>query len=277
MRTGTSEPMTKEREPYTMGYGPAATAIMSERTAQSHAAFFLPHLKTGMSLLDCGCGPGTITLGLAELVAPGQVVGTEIEESQVALARDNALKRGVGNARFEAADLYELPFADASFDAVFISAVLGNLQEPIRGLLEAYRVLKSGGVIGVKEFDHGGDLLYPSDPAIAKYGELYLRLRRENGHDPETGRKLGSLLLAAGFTDIQSAPVYEPFANPEGVGGFAYVSAGLLAEGWGEAFKSRGWANEADINEMRAAWQRFAAFPGAIFAAAWCEAVARRK
>ena len=79
--------MAKEREQYTMGYGPAATAIMAQRTAESHAAFFLPHLEPGMSLLDCGCGPGTITLGFADLVAPGEVVGTEIEEAHVALAR----------------------------------------------------------------------------------------------------------------------------------------------------------------------------------------------
>src|SRR5882672_10451081 len=187
--------MSKDREQYTMGYGPAATAIMAERTAQSHAAFFLPHLKAGMSLLDCGCGPGTITIGLAEAVAPGEVVGTEIEDAHVAIARQNAAKRNVPNARFEAADLYQLPFADASFAAVFISAVLGNLRAPIRGLREAFRVLKPGGVIGVKEFDHGGDIVYPSDPAIEKYGELYLRLRRENGHDPLSGRKLGALLL----------------------------------------------------------------------------------
>jgi SAM-dependent methyltransferase len=266
--------MTKDREQYTMGYGPAATAIMAERTAQSHAAFFLPHLKSEMSLLDCGCGPGTITLGFAELVAPGQVVGTEIEDTHVALARENAAQRNIPNARFETADLYELPFADASFDAVFISAVLGNLREPIRGLREAYRVLKPGGVIGVKEFDHGGDLVHPPDPAIEKYGELYLRLRRENGHDPEGGRKLGALLLEAGFSDLRFTAVYESFADAKTLGGFAYVSAGLLAEGWGEAFTSHGWATTEDISEMRTAWQRFAAFPGAIFAAAWGEAVA---
>ena len=268
--------MKKVREQYTMGYGPAATAIMAMRTAQSHAAFFLTQLKPGMSVLDCGCGPGTITLGFAGLVAPGQVVGTEIEASHVAIARKNAANRNVPNAQFEVADIYELPFAGASFDAVFISAVLGNLREPIRGLREAYRVLKPGGVIGVKEFDHGGDLIYPTDPAIEKYGDLYLRLRREHGHDPETGRKLGSLLLEAGFSDLDWAGTYESFANPRTASGFASVSAGLLAEGWGEAFISRGWATATDIQEMSAAWQRFAAFPGAIFAAAWCEAIARK-
>lgn len=266
--------MIKEREQYTMGYGPAATAIMAERTAQSHAAFFLKHLKPGMSLLDCGCGPGTITLGFAELVAPGKVIGTEIEASHVALARANAAKHGITNAQFETADIYELPFADASFDAVFISAVLANLREPARALGEAYRVLKPGGVIGIKEFDHGGDLIYPKDPGIEKYAELYLRLRRENGHDPESGRRIGALLINAGFRDLGLSAAYETFASPQALSGFAYVSAGLLAEGWGEAFISRGWATAEDVKEMREAWQRFAAFPGAIFAAAWCEAVA---
>jgi SAM-dependent methyltransferase len=267
---------SKEREHYTMGYGPAATTIMSLRNAQSHAAFFLPQLKPGMSVLDCGCEPGTITLGLAAVVAPGQVVGTEIEDSHVALARENAAKLNVPNARFEAANIYALPFADASFDAVFISAVLGNLHEPIRGLREAYRVLKPGGVIGVKEFDHGGDLIYPSDPALEKYGELYLRLRRENGHDPETGRKIGVLLLAAGFSGLNLSAVYESFADSNAVGGFAHVSAGLLAEGWANKFLDRGWATAEDVKEMSDAWRRFAASPGAIFAATWCEAVARK-
>ena len=266
-----------DREQYTMGYGPAATAIMATRSAQSHASFFLPHLKPGMSLLDCGCGPGTITLGFAELVAPGQVIGTEIEDSQVELARENAFQRKVSNARFETANIYELPFADSSFDTVFISAVLGNLQEPLRGVREACRVLKPGGLIGVKEFDHGGDLVYPLEPAIQQYRELYFRLRSENGHDPLSGRKLGALLLNGGFVDLKLSACYELYADPGSVQGFAQVSAGLLRESWGEAFMSRGWATRDDIQEMSDAWSRFSNFPGAIFAAAWCEAVARKK
>jgi SAM-dependent methyltransferase len=269
--------VSQDREQYTMGYGPAATAIMAVRTAQAHAAFFLPQLRSGMSVLDCGCGPGTITIGFAEIVAPGQVVGTEIEDSQVALARENAAKRNVPNARFELADIYALPFERFSFDAVFISAVIGNLREPVRGLREAYRVLKPGGVIGIREFDHGGDLLYPMDPALKQYNECYRRLRSENGGDPESGRKVGAFLLDAGFRDVKMSACYESMADPQVLRGVAGVFAGLLSEGWGDAFEDRGWATTEDIRAMSDAWLRFPATQGAFYAAAWCEVLAQKE
>ena len=269
--------MSKDREQYTMGYGPAATAIMAIRTAQTHAAFFLPSLKPGMSVLDCGCGPGTITIGFAELVAPGQVVGTEIEDSQVALARENAAKRNVSNARFELANIYTLPFESASFDAVFISAVLSNLREPVRGLREAYRVLKPGGVIGIKEFDHGGDIFYPLDSALKQYNECYWRLRSENGHDPESGRKVGAFLLDAGFRDVKMSASYESMADPAALRRIAGGFAGLLSEGWGDAFKDRGWATAEAIREMSDAWLRFPTTHGAFYAGAWCEVLAQKE
>ena len=268
--------MTKNRETYTMGYGPAAVALMGSRNAQTHAAFFLPHLKSGMKLLDCGCGPGTVTLGFAEIVAPASAVGTDIEPSQMALATETAAKRQLANARFEVADIYELPFEDSSFDAVFMSALIGNLREPARGLREAYRVLKPGGVIGVKEFDHGGDIVYPLEPAMANYDKLYRRLRAENGHNGESGRMIGALLLEAGFSDLDMSATYETLSNPKVLQSVAQVFIGLLAESWSDAFTSRGWATAADIQEMRDAWLRFAEFPGALFVAAWCEAVARK-
>jgi ubiquinone/menaquinone biosynthesis C-methylase UbiE len=266
--------MTSPRENYVMGYGPAALSLMGRRTAQSHAAFFVPYLKSGMELLDCGCGPGTITLGFAGLVAPGTAVGTDIEASQVAIATAHAAKQNIANARFEVANVYALPFADESFDAFFMSAVLGNLQQPTRAWREAFRVLKPGGVIGIKEFDHGGDIVHPLEPAMAKYDELYNRLRREYGHSGEVGRTIGSLLLEAGFAELQMSASFETLSNPNVLRSAADVFMGLLAEGWSDAFTSRGWATEHEIQEMRDAWLRFAAFPGALFVAAWCEAVA---
>src|SRR5947207_3505290 len=204
-----------DKEQYTMGYGPAATAMMANRTAQRHASFLVPHLKPGMRVLDCGCGPGSVTIGLAEIVAPGDVVGTEIEASQLAFGRAAAQKREIKNVTFERADIYELPFGNESFDSIFISAVLGNLREPLRGLQEAHRVLRPGGVIGVKEFDHGGDLLHPLTPELMKGINLYNRLRRHNGHDPEGGRKVPALLDEIGFRDVTITATYDTFAGPQ--------------------------------------------------------------
>src|SRR5215467_7322601 len=87
-------------QPYAVGYGTGATAIMASRTAEHVAGFLLPHLGAGIRLLDCGCGPGSISVGLARVVAPGEVVGIDIEATQVEAAQKRAHELGVSNARF---------------------------------------------------------------------------------------------------------------------------------------------------------------------------------
>ena len=72
---------------YTMGYSEEFRQMLNWRSAQSHAGYLLPHLASGQKLLDFGCGPGTITVGLARAVEPGEVHGIDMEESQIALAR----------------------------------------------------------------------------------------------------------------------------------------------------------------------------------------------
>ena len=53
--------------------------FFTDRSARSNAKFFIDHLRSGMNLLDCGCGPGSITIDLAEIVGPGKVTGIDIE------------------------------------------------------------------------------------------------------------------------------------------------------------------------------------------------------
>ncbi len=65
----------------------ATVSILAARTAEREGAFFLAHLQPGMRVLDVGCGPGTITLGLARAVAPAEVIGIDIAQSQVDAAR----------------------------------------------------------------------------------------------------------------------------------------------------------------------------------------------
>src|SRR5258708_5088563 len=101
------------------------------RRATKWVAFFLPHLKPGMRLLDCGCCVGSITLDLAEIVAPGHVVGIDRDATQLEVARRHAAERGVTNVTFEVGNVYELSYPDASFDAVLAHTILVHL-EPIR-------------------------------------------------------------------------------------------------------------------------------------------------
>jgi SAM-dependent methyltransferase len=143
---------------YRPGYSAPVLSLMAERSAETHAEFFLPQLRPGFKALDAGCGPGTITLGLARRVAPGHVIGIDVEDSQFEKAREQAESEGL-NVEFRKTSVYELPFEDHSFDAVFSHALLEHLVEPGAALVELRRVLKPGGWIGVRAGDMGGILV----------------------------------------------------------------------------------------------------------------------
>ena len=140
-------------ERYSQRANPDFEAVMARRTAAKEGAFFLRHLRPGMRVLDVGCGPGSITLGFAEAVAPGEVIGVDFQQSQVAQAQALSDARGIMNSRFEVADAYRLPFPDGSFDAVFAHAVLWHLREPLKALAEMRRVLRPNGIVGVRDCD----------------------------------------------------------------------------------------------------------------------------
>src|SRR5437870_3093703 len=107
-----NEQPVPQPESYSLGGNREFETAIAQRTAADQAEFFLPYLHSGMRLLDCGSGPGSITLDLAETVAPGEVVGIDLQPWQVELARALAIERGVGNVRFEVGDIYHLPFPD---------------------------------------------------------------------------------------------------------------------------------------------------------------------
>jgi ubiquinone/menaquinone biosynthesis C-methylase UbiE len=181
---------------------------MQQRTAEDHARFFLPYLAHGSRLLDAGCGPGTITLGLARRVAPGQVIGIDIEDSQFAGSQEQA-KRESLNVEFRKADICQLPFEDESFDAVFSHAVLQHLRDPLAALAELRRVLKPGGVIGIGALDMGGILIDAESEGPAQGLAAYIADRAKGEGDPYVGRKLARLLRKASFKVEQMTPCYE--------------------------------------------------------------------
>jgi SAM-dependent methyltransferase len=172
---------------------------MSQRRAAEAADFFLPHLRPGMRVLDCGCGPGSITVDLATAVAPGEVTGIDIEQSQLDTARALAAERGVENVQFELANIYGLPFPDASFDAVFAHTVVEHLAQPERAFAEVRRIVKPLGIFGVRDPDYSTWRMQPASPGLGEFVELVLRVQEFNGGSPYYAPRQRGLLLEAGF------------------------------------------------------------------------------
>ncbi|MGH9666537.1 MAG: methyltransferase domain-containing protein [Bryobacteraceae bacterium] len=197
-----------QTDTYTPGYGAAIVNFMAQRTAETHAGFFLPQLKPGWSLLDAGCGPGAITLGLARTVAPGQVIGIDVEDSQFGNAREQAQLEGLP-VEFRKASVYHLPFPDGSFDAVFSHALLEHVSDPAAAVLELRRVLKPGGLIGLRAGDLGGLLIDSASEGPAQAFGAYLAIQKNGSRDPNVGRKLGRLLRNAGFAVQKVTASYE--------------------------------------------------------------------
>lgn len=260
-------------ETYTLGYGASSMEWMESRTAEVHGAFLLPYLKPGMRLLDCGCGPGTLTIGFARYVMPAEAIGIDRESAQFAAVAAEANKEPVPNLRFQAGDIYALPFEDESFDVVFASAVLGSVSDAERVVREMVRVLKTGGIIALKEFDHGADIIWPQTPVIAKSIEFYHRLRAENGHEPHAGRQLKAY-MAANNCRVQHVHAYfDQQTQSEELKTYIDRNNGLHREILGPQYCERGWCTPADIGEIVKEWEDFAGNPSSIYLAAWLEAV----
>jgi len=224
---------------------------LAQRTAVEDAAFLLPYISPGMRLLDVGCGPGSITLGLAAIVAPGEVVGLDNQREAIERARGAAVEKAVTNVRFEVGDCYKLPFPDASFDACFANSVLQHLNKPVLALAEMRRVLRPGGFAGVRDLS-GKGFSSPETPLREKAQELNKRIRLHNGGDSDTGAHHRELLLAAGFVrTVASASAIASGTLEEtrrSAAGFNNVLRGSTRTALTE-----GWVTQAEVDAMLAA------------------------
>ncbi|MGH3822154.1 MAG: methyltransferase domain-containing protein [Pseudonocardiaceae bacterium] len=192
-------------EGYAPGWTGDALAMMAQRTADVRAAFVFPFLADGLRVLDVGCGPGTITLGLAEAVAPtGFVLGIDIQRSQVELATETATAAGAENLWFEQGSGYDLPVPSGSVDVAFAHALFEHLGRPADALAELRRVLRPGGVLAVSSSDWSGAVLNPRTPDVDDALHGHYLLRRQAGGDPFAGGRLETLVREAGFSEVRA-------------------------------------------------------------------------
>jgi ubiquinone/menaquinone biosynthesis C-methylase UbiE len=264
-------------ETYTHGHAPATVRQHGRRTAEEAAAFLLPELRSGMRLLDVGCGPGSITRGLAERLAPGEVVGVDLSAETLAAARAEAAARGLTNLRYEEASVYALPFADASFDVAYAHQVSQHLREPAAALGEMLRVVRPGGLVAVRDVDWATVAYWPEDPWIDRFVEVHLKTWDRNGGEPRMGRRLRALFNAAGVADLQVTAAVWCYATPEETTawGESYAER-LLTSPMGGRAVEYGYATRADLEAMAAAFRAWAAHPDAFWAFTQVAALARK-
>lgn len=246
----------------TRGYGTPVVNVMAGRTAEREGAFFLAHLRPGMRVLDVGCGPGTITLGLARAVAPGEVVGIDVEPSQIEAARALADEQGIANLRFATGRDEALDFPDGSFDAVFSYAVIEHVPDPVAVLREMRRVVRHGGLAGVDASDWGGRVTEPQVPAIEEAIAVYLRLWEHNGGHARLGRQQRRLMRTAGFGQLQTTAATLQLTPRAG----EFMAGLVSAPRFVERVTMLGWTDRETIERWVAAFRAWDQDPDALWA-----------
>lgn len=256
-------------EVYTHGHHESVLRSHTWRTAENSAAFLLPSLGPGMRLLDVGCGPGTITADLAALVAPGRVVGIDRAVDVLSQAQTYAGGRAGPSTLlplFSTADVYRLPFADATFDVVHAHQVLQHLVDPVAALREMRRVLRPGGTVGVRDSDYSAFTWAPLDVRLDRWLALYHAVTRRNSAEPDAGRFLKGWALAAGFTSVRTTTSTWTYADPETCKWWGGLWADRCERSaFGEQAIRYGLATREELADIASAFREWADKPDAFF------------
>lgn len=260
---------------YTHGHHDSVLRSHRWRTAANSAAYLLPHLRPGLDLLDVGCGPGTITVDLAGIVAPGRTQGVDAAPDVLEEARTGAAARAVP-VTFSVGDALALPFAEETWDVVHAHQVLQHLADPVAALREWRRVTRRGGLLAVRDADYAGMTWYPEDPLLDRWLELYRSAARTNGGEPDAGRRLVAWAHRAGLSGVTATASVWCFAEP--------LDRAWWGESWAERVTATALAEQlraearVSADELAAigeAFRRWAANPDGWFIVPHGEILAR--
>jgi ubiquinone/menaquinone biosynthesis C-methylase UbiE len=228
-------------EIYTHGHHDSVLRSHRSRSVENSAAYLRPFLQPGRSLLDVGCGPGSLTADLAKHVAPGRVVAIDRAESVLDEARRNLAAFGE-LVSVAAGDVYRLGFDDASFDIVHAHQVLQHLREPVNALAELKRVCRPDGVVAARDSEYGSFRWFPEDERLDAWLTMYQRVARSHGAYPDAGRRCLRWAQEAGFREVTASASVWLFATRD--------ARAFWAELWAERITGSALAEQAIAAEF---------------------------
>lgn len=261
---------------YTAGYSNEFLQLLERRNAAANAAYLLPYLKPGLRVLDFGCGPGSISVGLAKAVEPGELHGIDMAESQIDMARGAAVAGGHVNATFHVGDVTNLPFDDDSFDVAHCNAVLNHIPDTQSVLTEVKRVLKPGGIIASREAITSSFFTEPNIGNLMGLVSVWNDLMALNGGH-KLGKELKSVFHEAGFTEIQASASFECFSTAPDIEFYhRFITNYAFGPSTIESATSHGLATRQQFDEWKNALNEWKDDPGAFATFAWGEAIGRK-
>ncbi len=258
---------------YTHGHAASVTNAHATRTIANSAAYLAPHLSPTATILDVGCGPGSITGEFAKLATNGTVIGIDRTPEVIEQATDRFSATG---AAFAVMDTYSLDFADDSFDIVHAHQVLQHLTDPVAALREMRRVARPGGIVAVRDADYGAMQWTPDNALVERWRQMYCDVARANGAEPYAGRWVHVWAAQAGFTDITPTVGTWLFANEESTQWWGHSWAERVEHSsLAEQALAQSFSDKAELADIAAAWRSWAQDPHAWFVVIHGELICR--
>ncbi|HEY1331511.1 MAG TPA: class I SAM-dependent methyltransferase [Actinomycetota bacterium] len=233
--------------------------LARSRWADTAALFERAGIGPGMRCLDLGCGGGAVTLEIAKLIAPhGSIVGVDMDEVKLALARRASETQGLDNVEFRAQDVGEWNEPGA-YDFVYSRFLLQHLRDPGDLLRRMWAAVGDGGVLAVEDADFDGWACHPPNEGFEFFLRIWAQVLQRRGGDHAFGRKLYGHFRALGIPDP-----HVTLACPVNVTGENKTLAWSTLEAATEAITDEGIATDEELAAALADLARFTEDPSTL-------------
>lgn len=260
---------------YLHGHAEAVLDGHRRRTAEDCCAYLLPHLRGDEALLDVGCGPGTITVGLARHLPRGRVVAIDPAAEAVAETRDRVSEAGLAGVSVHRADVLALTL-DEPVDVAHAHQVLQHVREPVDTLRAMAAHVLPGGLVAVRDADYDAMSWWPRLPALDEWRALYRETARGLNAEPDAARVLPAWCRAAGLVDVRVSLGTWLYATPADRGRWAEMWVRRSTDSDFATHAVRlGLADRSDLHRLADGWRTWGKHPDGWLAIVHGQVLAR--